>query len=216
VSAGPAGPTPARVPQTQDAIPVPKLPENCTVTLQKTEAAVTEAGGAVIFAPKFLPAQCATEPVSTAGWLKRVKSANSAVYSFVAEANGTRLARQAAIRVGDVSMIVSQAPGKVRAFAAAPSRVEFTFSGKSVAKQTVFAWSDDSGGAFAARTPTAWLRVTPAGKAGKAGAQKFTVELAPAELKPGLHQGVIEINSPGTVNDPIQIRVVVTVADKRR
>jgi hypothetical protein len=101
-------------------------------------------------------------------------------------------------------------------FAAAPSRLEFRAAGNEKAKQTITAWSDDAALAFAATTGTPWLKVTPAGRKAKTGAQKFTVELAPADLKPGRHQGSIEIVSQGAGNDPIRIPVVVTIAEKTK
>jgi hypothetical protein len=153
--------------------------------------------------------------VPTSAWLKRVKNKNEAVYYFLAEPNSTRSERQAAIRVGPVSMNVTQAPGRVAPIAAAPSRVEFTLGPKGASKQTITAWSEQPGVQFAATTDTPWIKVTPTGNAEKAGARKFNIELAPAALTPGLHQGSVEITSPGTVNAPIRIPVVVTVAAKR-
>ena len=207
--------TPVRLPQQEQPITVPKLPDNCTVTLEKTDTSVDATGGPVVFAPKFSPASCATEPVSTGIWLKRVKSSNAAVYSFVAEPNGTSHPRQAAIRIGTIAMSVVQAPGRRTSIAAAPSRVELRVGAKGGSRQILTVWSDEPSTAFAATTAEPWLKVTPASNAGKAGAKKFNIELAPADLKPGVHQGFVDITSPGTTNGPIRIPVVVTIEEKQ-
>jgi hypothetical protein len=170
----------------------------------------------VVFAAKFSPPGCATEPASTVAWIQRGKDrAGAAGYVFKVEPNPTRAPRQGAIRVGDLSLVINQAQGRFAPFAAAPGRVEFTVSGKTAPKQTVTAWSEESGVTFAARTATPWLTITAMAK-GKAGAQRFTVELAPAALEPGVHEGSIEITAPGVVNEPVRILVVVTIADKKK
>ncbi len=213
--AGASAVTPVRLPQQEPPVAIPKLPENCKVTIDKTELSIAAVGGPVVFAPRFSPASCATEPVSTGGWLKRVKNSNMAVYSFIAEPNGTRCPRHAAIRVGDVSMKILQAPGRMAPIAAAPSRVELKVGAKGEARQILTVWSDEPGIAFAATAAAPWLKVTSASNAGKTGARKYNIELAPADLKPGLHEGFVEITSPGTTNTPIRIPVVVTIAEKR-
>jgi hypothetical protein len=148
-------------------------------------------------------------------WIQRAKTdAKSEEYTFNVQANSTKAAREGAIRVGDVSMTVRQGAAKLARFAAAPSRVELTTAEKkSVLKQTLAAWSDDPQIGFAAKTSAPWLKVIPNTKRGRAGPQKFTVELAPEGLSPGRHEGSIEITSPGTLNDPLRIPVVVTISD---
>jgi hypothetical protein len=112
-------------------------------------------------------------------------------------------------------MTVAQNAGKSVTYAAAPSRVELNAGGKKpVTRQTITAWSDDPGIGFAAKTQASWLKVTPAAKSGKPGPQKFNVELTPGALQPGRHESLIEITSPGAVNEPVRIPVVVTIAEK--
>lgn len=113
-------------------------------------------------------------------------------------------------------MTVKQAAATFVPFAAAPGRVELVVGAKGHEKQTLTAWSDDATVKFEANTPTPWLKVTPVTKGGKAGARKFAIEVTPADLKPGVHQGSIEVTAPGAVNEPIQIPVVVTVPEKSK
>jgi hypothetical protein len=210
--------TPAvRLPEQTGLPPAPKLPDGCKVTLAVTDVPITHAGGPLTFPVRFVPPTCATEGASTVPWIRRAGAdAKSQEYTFTVEANTTKVPREGAIRVGDVSMKVRQGAGKFAIFAAAPSRVEFTAAEKkSAPKQTLAAWSDDPQVAFAAKASAAWLKVTPTARTGKTRAQKFTLELAPAGLSPGRHEGSIEITSPGAVNDPLRIPVVVTISDQR-
>jgi hypothetical protein len=134
---------------------------------------------------------------------------------FTVEPNSSRTPRRGALIVGDVTMTVLQAAGKTAAFAAAPSRVELSAGGKQpLHKQTITAWSDDVQAGFVAKTTAGWLKVAPAPGGRRPGPQKFVVELAPGGLQPGRHEGAVEITSPGSINEPLRIPVVLTVGEK--
>jgi hypothetical protein len=192
----------------------PKLPADCKVTLAARETLVSHAGQPVTFAASFDPAACATEPASTVPWIKRRADSKAPRYGFDVEPNSTRTPRQGLLQVGEASMTVKQAAGIFVPFAAAPARMEFSIGEKKSARQTVTVWSDDTTRTFAANSRMPGLKIIPAAK--KAKTQKFTVEIAPADLKPGRYESSIEITSPGVVNDPIRIPIVVTVAEKRK
>jgi hypothetical protein len=207
--------TPASVGTPTSAIrpAAPKLPADCKVALAARETLVSHAGQTVTFAASFDPAACATEPVSTVAWIKRRADSKVPRYGFDVEPNSTRTSRQGLLQVGEVSMTVKQAAGIFVPFAAAPARIEFSIGEKKPPKQTVTVWSDDRSRTFAANSRMPALKITPATQ--KAGTQRFTLEIAAADLKPGRYESVIEITSPGVVNDPIRIPIVVTVAEKR-
>jgi hypothetical protein len=185
------------------------------VTVAQKEISIGYQGGQVRFAPVFSRPDCATEPLSSEMWIQPMEGQlKDGAYLFRIEPNTTRSPREGSIYIGTAISVVNQAAGKFASFAAAPSRIEISAADKDK-KHTIAAWSDQADLVLEATTATPWLKVIPGSGNKKAGAQKFIIELAPAEMKPGRHEGAVEIIAPDTVNDPIRIPVVITVPEKK-
>ena len=192
------------------------LPPGCAVTLANPSAAVGHEGGVVRLGARFTPADCAREPVSSVGWIRRMEGDPQAGFPFNVEPNPTRTDRVGTLRIGNAVFTVRQEGAKFAAFAAAPARLEFAVGQKKGgAKQAIVAWSDDPNVTYAATVvpPVAWLKLVPESR--KAGKQKFVVEVAAEELKPGKQEAVVEISSPGSVAPSIRIPVT-AVAEERK
>lgn len=215
----PSGPAPVLGGAGSSRTPAPapaSLPPGCSAVLETPTAAIGPEGGMVRFAARFTPPECAKEPVSSAGWIRRSGADSGGGIAYAVEPNPTRNDRTATLRVGDQVFTVRQAAGKFAIFAAAPARLDFTLGKKKSAKQSIVAWSDDPEVTYSTVVPgqPGWLKL--AAEARKAGRQRFVVEVAAGDLKPGKQEAVVEIRSPGSIAPAVRIPVSVTVEERRK
>ena len=190
----------------------PPSAPGCSVALANPSAVVGHEGGIVRLSAQFTPANCAREPVSSVRWIRRMEGDAQAGIPLAVEPNPARAERSAVLRIGDASFTVRQEGARFAAFAVAPARLEFAGGQK---KQSIVAWSDDPNVTYAAVVVPAvsWLKLVP--EARNAGRQRFVVEVASQELKPGKQEAVVEISSPGSVAPSVRIPVT-AVAEERK